>query len=90
LQIKIVTMKNLIYTLQHKKVLGFLPLLHLIGIVAGGLGGYAYFYFIGCRTGTCSITSNPWLSVVWGMAVGYLLFDLFYKGSKKESPEKNT
>jgi len=60
--------------------LNFLPVVNLIGVLLGALGGYAYFYFIGCNTGTCPITSNPWMSILWGVAVGYLLSDMFYKG----------
>jgi len=71
---------NVIYQLQRKKVLNFLPVVNLIGVLLGALGGYAYFYFIGCNTGTCPITSNPWMSILWGVAVGYLLSDMFYKG----------
>jgi hypothetical protein len=80
-------MKTFLNTIQQKKLFGFLPLLHLIGIITGGLGGYAYYYYIGCVSGTCSITSNPWMSIAWGMAVGYLLFDLFYKGKKQHRSE---
>lgn len=80
-------MKTILTSIQQRKLFGFLPLLNIIGIVIGGLGGYAYYYFIGCASGTCSITSNPWLSVAWGMAVGYLLFDMFNKGKKQEQPE---
>lgn len=82
------TMKTFFQKIQHTKVLGFLPLLHVMGIFFGAAGGYAYFYFIGCQTGTCSITSNPWLSVLWGMAVGYLVFDLFHKGGKSKPSEE--
>lgn len=64
---------------SKKRIFGILPVIHLLGIGLGALGGYAYFYFIGCRTGTCPITANPWLSILWGMALGYLLFDMFYK-----------
>jgi hypothetical protein len=80
-------MKTLLERLQHKKLFGILPLLHFLGLLTGALGGYAYYYYIGCVSGTCSITSNPWMSVLWGMAVGYLVFDLFYKGNKREQPE---
>lgn len=47
------------------------------GILIGGTGGYLYYYFVGCRTGSCAITSNPWLSILWGAAFGYLLLDFF-------------
>lgn len=43
------------------------------GIVLGGTGGFLYFYFIGCRTGTCPITSNPYVSVLYGAVLGALI-----------------
>lgn len=66
-------------------------LLTLTGILLGLAGGYLYYYFIGCRTGTCPITSSPWLSMLWGAAVGYLLFDMFNKKKPKaeKAPEEN-
>ena len=41
-----------------------------IGLAAGALLGYGYYYFIGCNGGTCPITSNPWNSIIAGMALG--------------------
>ena len=34
-------------------------LLKIIGVLIGGIGGFAYYHFIGCTSGTCPITSNP-------------------------------
>lgn len=48
----------------------------LAGVLAGGAGGFLYYYFVGCQSGTCAITSNPWLSILWGAAIGYLVFDM--------------
>ena len=31
----------------------------VLSIVLGAAGGLAYQRFVGCRTGTCAITSNP-------------------------------
>jgi ABC-type Fe3+-siderophore transport system permease subunit len=42
----------------------------LIGISAGAILGYAYYYFIGCNTGSCPITSNPMSSIFYGMLIG--------------------
>jgi hypothetical protein len=70
---------NLIDRFRSRKLFGRLPLIHVAGIVLGGIGGYLYYYYIGCQTGTCAITSNPWMSVFWGIAVGYLVFDIFHK-----------
>lgn len=59
------------------------PVLSLIGLVVGIVGGYIYYLKVGCVDGTCSITSNPWLSMLWGGAMGYLLFDMFSQKRKK-------
>lgn len=53
--------------------------LGLIGIVLGGILGYAYYHFIGCSTGTCAITSKPINSSVYGMVMGYLILSTFEK-----------
>lgn len=44
------------------------------GIFLGGLGGFLYYYFIGCQSGTCPITSNPYVSVIYGTLFGGILF----------------
>lgn len=75
--------------IRTKKVFGIFPLISLIGIVIGLVGGYAYYYFIGCQSGSCGITSNPWLSLLWGAALGYLLFDMFYKRKEKDKESEN-
>ncbi|GAB1357050.1 hypothetical protein MASR1M29_12180 [Cloacibacterium normanense] len=53
--------------------------LGLIGIVLGGILGYAYYHFIGCNTGTCAITSKPINTSVYGMVMGYLILSTFEK-----------
>lgn len=65
-----------------QRFLTLFPLLSLIGLVVGALGGYLYYVTIGCSSGTCSITSNPWMSTLWGAIMGYLLFDLFNRNQK--------
>lgn len=47
-----------------------------IGVVLGAIGGYAYYYFVGCATGTCAITSKPLNSTLYGMFMGGLLLDM--------------
>jgi hypothetical protein len=42
------------------------------GVVVGGLLGYGLYRFIGCSSGACSITSNPWVSTIVGMVFGAL------------------
>lgn len=57
--------------------------LKLIGVVTGMTGGFLYYYFIGCTSGTCPITSNPYISIIYGGVIGYLVFDLFKKKAKE-------
>jgi hypothetical protein len=58
-------------------------LLKIIGLLAGGTGGFLYYHFVGCTSGTCPITSNPYISVLYGALMGYLLFDMFRKKEHK-------
>lgn len=44
-----------------------------LSIVAGGILGFAYFYFIGCKSGSCAITSNPVSSIFMGSLLGFLV-----------------
>ena len=53
--------------------------LKIIGILVGGAGGFAYYHFVGCASGTCPITSNPYMTTIWGAVMGYLVFDMFKK-----------
>jgi xanthine/uracil permease len=57
-------------------------LLRIIGIVLGLTGGYLYYRLIGCNGGTCPITSNPWISTLYGGLIGFLFIDLFKKKKK--------
>jgi hypothetical protein len=44
----------------------------LIGMVAGGALGFANYRFIGCSTGTCPLTRNPYVSTIYGACIGAL------------------
>ena len=54
-----------------------------LGVVIGGLIGFAYYYFIGCKSGTCAITSSPVISTLYGVVLG-LLWTLPTKKKGKE------
>ncbi|MCE1200306.1 MAG: hypothetical protein LWW85_15175 [Marinilabiliales bacterium] len=44
-----------------------------LAALAGGLVGFLYYYFVGCSSGSCAITSNPYASILWGALLGYFL-----------------
>jgi hypothetical protein len=54
-----------------------------IGIVLGAIGGYLYYHYVGCASGTCMITSKPLNSTLYGALMGGLLFNIFIKTPKK-------
>jgi hypothetical protein len=56
--------------------------LTIIGIVAGAIGGYLYYHFIGCNSGSCAITSRPLNSTLYGALMGGLIFNIFKKENK--------
>ena len=49
----------------------------IAGIVIGGVLGFGYYKVVGCATGTCPLTSNPWISTLFGMLVGGLIAGTF-------------
>ena len=54
-----------------------------IGIAIGALAGYAYYFYVGCASGTCAITSKPLNSTLYGALMGGLVFNMFVKDTKK-------
>jgi len=58
--------------------------LKFAGVATGLLGGWLYYYFVGCLSGTCPITSNPYRMMLYGAVIGYLLFDIFSKDATKK------
>ena len=57
----------------------------ILPVIAGALLGYAYYYYIGCNSGSCAISSNPYISTVYGGAIGLLLS--FPSKKKKKNDE---
>jgi hypothetical protein len=45
----------------------------IAGIVIGAALGFAYYQLVGCASGTCPITSSPFLSTIFGAIIGVLI-----------------
>ncbi|WP_346854452.1 DUF6132 family protein [uncultured Draconibacterium sp.] len=62
--------------------------LALIFLVLGAIGGFLYWKFVGCTSGTCAIKSVWYWSTLWGAAVGYLIGDFISDIIKKIRTKK--
>ena len=51
----------------------------IIGVIVGATGGYLYYHYVGCASGSCAITSKPINSTVYGAIMGGLLMSLLKK-----------
>lgn len=59
----------------------------IVGIIVGSIAGYLYYYFVGCNSGTCMITSKPINSTLYGALMGGLFFNIFKKEKKQNHVE---
>jgi hypothetical protein len=57
----------------------------LVGVLMGAVAGFAYWYYIGCTSGTCPIQSNWHTSTLYGGLIGYI----FPNSPKKKKTDKN-
>lgn len=46
---------------------------YVIGGIIGGVVGFVYYKLVGCPTGACPITSNPYGSTIYGVLLGVLI-----------------
>ncbi|HZK08216.1 MAG TPA: hypothetical protein VFC92_08445 [Bacteroidales bacterium] len=69
-----------------ERFFAILPLPSLIGLIAGAVGGWIYYTEMGCTSGTCAITSNPYMSIIWGALMGYLIGGFFIKKKTVSKP----
>lgn len=50
----------------------------IIGVAAGGICGFLFHKFVGCRGGTCRIIGSPYLSTLYGAVLGGLVANLLF------------
>jgi hypothetical protein len=48
----------------------------IIGAIVGGIFGFLFYRFIGCKTGSCVIAGNPYISTVYWAFLGGLVANL--------------
>lgn len=63
----------------------------IISSIAGAIGGFLYWRYIGCLSGTCVIKTVWYMSTLYGTALGWiagsLLNDLILNFKKVKSNE---
>jgi hypothetical protein len=66
--------------------------IQIIFLLIGAIGGFLYWRFVGCTSGTCVIKSVWYWTTLWGAAMGYLvgdfINDIVQKRNKKLGEEK--
>ena len=63
--------------------------LTVIGAIAGAIGGYLYYYFVGCASGTCGITSSPVNSTLYFAVLGGLIVNLIKPTDNSQKENSN-
>ena len=63
----------------------YLPMMILA--VVGAIAGFLYYRLVGCVSGACPITSNPYISTVYGGVLGTLIGYLVTPSKKKEEEQ---
>ncbi len=58
---------------------------YFIGAALGAIGGFLYWKYVGCLTGTCAITSNPVNSTIYFALFGALIVGSITKEKKVEN-----
>lgn len=46
----------------------------IITTIIGSILGFSYYYFIGCNSGSCTITSQPINSTLYGALMGFIWY----------------
>jgi len=49
----------------------------IIGAIIGGLLGFLYYKKFKCPTGGCPITSNPYITTLYGGVMGLIISSYF-------------
>jgi len=61
----------------------------IVGAAVGAIIGFAYYYYIGCTSGTCPIQSHWHTSTLYGSLLGYVFAPSAKKANKEVLPSEN-
>ncbi len=56
----------------------------IVGGIIGLIGGFLYWYYVGCASGTCMIKSNWYIMSPYGMLFGILIGGIIKPRKKKK------
>lgn len=56
-----------------------------VGLLLGGIAGYLYWFYVGCNSGTCAITSKAPNSTAYGVLMGGLIASSVWDAIKKKN-----
>ena len=59
----------------------------IISVSAGAVLGFGYYYFVGCRTGSCPISGSPYISTLYGAMIGLIM--VLPSNKKKGKADEN-
>lgn len=63
---------------------------YILGALIGGVFGYFVLYkLIGCSSGSCPITANPYASIIYGIVIGILIAIVIKPQSKAPDNVQN-
>lgn len=65
----------------------FINLRTVSSVLIGAAAGFGYYYFVGCKSGSCPITGSPYISTLYGAVMG-LVF-ILPSGKKKENADES-
>ena len=55
----------------------------ILGVSAGLVFGAVYYRLVGCKTGSCPLTSTVFRSMIYGGFMGFLVSQMFVPSSSK-------
>ncbi len=45
----------------------------ILAAIVGGLASFGCHKLVGCKSGGCPIMANPYVSTLWGVAIGVMV-----------------